>query len=498
MNRISAMSLYFKQPIFKIAILFLFIFLCLDLSSQTFSVSPKVELEKWQSTESYSFYDRFQSANKTIVPMRLQFSEKTEDTVLLLIIDSALNDSKLYFIRPTGRLSVYEDYYLGAEMPDGEILVMSQFYIYRTKKTGQVLVEDKRIRLKDDCNFISSLDGKIGGNRVLLADTYNDTRKGRPYDIISLKVFNMKTRLVERSANLDIGNGILMSHIRLDMVANSNDYVAVSSPLLGEVYVMNNKLKVIDTIVVDYPPIRRTKQLLDSILPDKVLLENYPNAHLNLRIMNKHSFHLRPKINKIAFVGNDLLYIEVPVEEDSYSGRHIDFVYSIPLKKFLNDSGKINNNKEILLSQPLIFNGSNTITISDSLGNDGIYHYYYKVTTISDYNPSVAPILDRTKYPPISSLETIFDTSGIQYDYKDFDYIMFADVGSCSHCRYGSMYGKIMVIHVEENLGALSLSNKNLHKKKYELMFNFPKVFFVEKKILDPCIKINCIYKIDK
>ena len=476
--------------------LLLFVALCNNLLAQTFSVSPKVEIEKWQGTEYYDYYYKFQSKNKTIVPMMQMFTDERSEMLELLVVDSMRNDSKLYFRRPTRGLSIYDDRYLGAEMPNGEILVMVQYYIYRTKKTGVVLEEDKRIRLWNDYNFISRLNAK-SDHKVLLANTYNFTRKGSPYGKISVKVFNMRTRIAERSVKFDIGRGILLSHLSFNMIAKSDDYVAVSDPLKGKVYIMNNKLKVIDTVVVDYPPIRRSEQLLDSILPDDVLIGNYRKAYVNLRIMNDYKIHTKPKIDQIAFIGNDLLYIMVRIDEDAYTGRHVDFVYSISSRKFKNESGVINSNIELMSSQRILFNGTNNVSIQDSLGNDGIYHYYYTTSTIEDYNPDEV-VLSREKCPPISSMETIFDTTGIQYDYKDFDYVMFADYGSCSHCRYGSAYGKIMVVHVQENIGALSLSNKNLHKKKYELMFNSPKVFFAEKKILDPSIKINCIYKIDK
>lgn len=481
----------------KASALFLFVFICLDLLSQTFSVSPKLELEKWQSVEYYDYYNRFQSSSKTIVPMRLQYSEKTEDTVLLLVIDSTLKDIKLYFKRPRKGLSAYEDSYYGAEMPDGEILIMSQFFIYRTQKKEDELKIKKKIRLKDTYNHISRLDGK-SNDKVLLANTYNNSRKGQPYDNITVRIFNMKTRMAEKSVKFDIGKGILLSHYGINMIAKSDDYIAVSNPLKGEVYIMNGKLYIIDTVNIDYPPILLTEQVLDSILPDKVLLENYGKAYLNLQIMDKYKIFIKPKIDKIAFIGNDLLYIMVHIDEAEFTGRHIDFVYSVKSKKFKNINGVINGNNDLMSSQQILFNGTSYETIDDSLGNDGIYHYYYTASTIKDYDPNDAEMLRREKYPPISSMETIFDTTGIQYDYKDFDYIMFADYGACSHCRFGSKYGKIMVVHVEENLGALSLSNKNLHKKKYELMFNSPKVFFVEKKILDTSIKINCIYKIDK
>ena len=477
--------------------LLLFVALCQNLFAQTFSVSPKEELEKWQGAEYYDYDNRFQSASKTIVPMRLKYSKETEDSVLLLVIDSTLKDNKLYFKRPRKGLSAYEDLYYGAEMPGGEVLLKSQFYIYRTQKQENELHLKKKIRLRNSYNFISRLDG-ISKNKVVLANTYNNSYKGRPYDNIRVSIFNMGTRRTEKSVKVDIGKGILLSHYGFNMIAKSDDYIAVSSPLKGEVYIMNNKLNVIDTVKINYSPILHTEQLLDSILPDKVLLENYGKAYLNLQIMSEYKIYLKPKIDKIAFVGNDLLFIMVHIDEAEYSGKHIDFVYSVKSKKFRNSNGVINGNNDLMSSQQILFNGTSYVTIDDSLGNDGIYHYYYTTSTIEDYNPDDAPVLSREKYPPISSLETIFDTTGIQYSYKDFDYIMFTDVGSCSHCRFGSSYGKIMVIHVEENLGALSLSNKNLHKKKYELMFNSPKVFFAEKKILDPSIKINCIYKIDK
>jgi len=476
--------------------LILFVVICQNPLAQTFSVSPKVELEKWQSTEYYDFFYKFQSRNKTIVPMMQMFADERSEMLELLVVDSMRNDSKLYFRRPTRGLSIYDDRYLGAEMPNGEILVMVQYYIYRTKKTGVVLEEDKRIRLWNDYNFISRLNAK-SDHKVLLANTYNFTRKGSPYGKISVKVFNMRTRIAERSVKFDIGRGILLSHLSFNMIAKSDDYVAVSDPLKGKVYIMNNKLKVIDTVVVDYPPIRRTEQLLDSILPDDVLIGNYRKAYVNLRIMNDYKIHTKPKIDQIAFIGNDLLYIMVRIDEEAYTGRHIDFVYSISSKKFKNESGVINSNIELMSSQRILFNGTNNVSIQDSLGNDGIYHYYYTTSTIEDYNPDEV-VLSREKCPPISSMETIFDTTRIQYDYKDFDYVMFADYGSCSHCRYGSAYGRIMVVHVDENLGALSLSIKNSHKKKYELMFNSPKVFFLDKKMLDPSIKINRIYKIGK
>lgn len=86
--------------------------------------------------------------------------------------------------------------------------------------------------------------------------------------------FNIKKKKIEKIINIDVGKGIFLSHFSNHMISTSKNNIAISHPCKPEVYLFDNDLNLLDTIVIDYPNIFKTKNLLDSILTDTLILEN--------------------------------------------------------------------------------------------------------------------------------------------------------------------------------------------------------------------------------
>lgn len=129
------------------------------------------------------------------------------------------------------------------------------------------------------------------------------------------------------------------------MISTSKNNIAISHPCKPEVYLFDNDLNLLDTIVIDYPNIFKTKNLLDSILTDTLILENrYMTINL-LQILHNNNIMKYPRIDKVAFIDEDLLFIFVKPDavvdtNNNWHRNHLHYVYSLSNKDFLKQKEK--------------------------------------------------------------------------------------------------------------------------------------------------------------
>ena len=160
-----------------------------------------------------------------------------------------------------------------------------------------------------------------------------------------------------------------------------------------------------------------------------------------------------PRIDKVAFIDEDLLFIFVKPDavvdtNNNWHRKHLHYVYSLSNKDFFETKGKISNFDAINSSQPLIFHNNKTVAVWDSVDTNNLFKYYISFCEISiDFNSKYIDTIDLSILPPFLHLKSI-DSLNKNQNYEKFNYIMVANYAACSHCKFYDKYPNLMIIHV--------------------------------------------------
>jgi hypothetical protein len=473
------------------------------LVCQSFNEIKTIEVEPIYGDVFYNYYYRIQSENKTIIPL-VPLYENDFDSIALLIIDSLDNLRLLHW---KCEKDMYGDNDIATEgvfLTNDEILLMSQYYLYYLRIKGNQLFTKRRISLpqgKDgDFDAIYPI-GENSSTHVLLVNTYNFSRKGATHDIFRIAKFNIKKKKIEKKITIDVGKGIFLSHFNYQMVSTSKNNIAIANPCKPEIYLFDNDLNPIDTIIINYQNIYKTKNLLDSILTDKIILENKNNTANLIKILHDNKIIRYPKINKIAFIDEDLLFVlvqpDVNVNDNNWAKNKLHYIYSLSNKDFFDKEGMLSDFKAINSSQPLIFHNKRTVTISDTADTNDFFKYYISFWKLAiDFNSKYIDTINPSLLPSSSNLESL---DSFNINYLDFNYVMIADYSACSHCKFGNKFQNILIIHTFSQSDKIEKSEKLVYRKKYHQMFDSPKVYFCADSMINTkLIKINTIYRINK
>ncbi len=470
---------------------------------QHFNVIKTIELETLYGEQFYAYYDRIQSENKTIIPIYPIYEDDFEN-MIYVVIDSLDNFSLLQWKREADK-DGYKDTPIAGIFLDNNKGILISEYLYYFQIKGKQMLTTKKIKPPNQSKYGEFYEiyplGDNSSKYVLLANTYNCSSRKTIYDIFRFAKFNIKKKKIEKIINIDVGKGIFLSHFSNHMISTSKNNIAISHPCKPEVYLFDNDLNLLDTIVIDYPNIFKTKNLLDSILTDTLILENrYMTINL-LQILHNNNIMKYPRIDKVAFIDEDLLFIFVKPDavvdtNNNWHRNHLHYVYSLSNKDFFETKGKISNFDAINSSQPLIFHNNKTVAVWDSVDTNNLFKYYISFCEISiDFNSKYIDTIDLSILPPFLHLKSI-DSLNKNQNYEKFNYIMVANYAACSHCKFYDKYPNLMIIHVFDKNDAYNRSTMLSYKTKYNKMFDNPTVYFCEDSMIDlNKIKINAIYK---
>ncbi len=481
----------------------LFITIISSVFSQEFSIKKQIEINPINNNVFYDYFEKFQCKNRTVVPL-IPLYDTDFDTLFFLTIDSSNNVQWLQWKCEKDKDGDSDVCTKGVCLLNNEMLLMSQYYLYRVKQKGNKLKTVKRIKLPQKENFDFESIYQINGNssnHILLVNTYNFSRSDTLHDVFRLAKYNFKKKKIEESLTLDVGKGIFLSHFSYQWVTTSNHNIAVAHPCKPEIYLFNNNLSSVDTIVVDYPEIYKTKNFLDSILTNNLILKNkYKTANL-IKLLNEKKIVRFPKIEKIAFINEDLLFIliqpDISINSKNWSKNKLHFIYSISNQEFYETKGLLSNFNIINSSQPLMFANNCTVNLSDSVDSKNEYKYYATISKLSiDFQSKYMDAIDLQVLPPFSMLEN--NSSSNTVDYSNYSYIMVADYSACSHCKFDDKFKNVLVLHVFSDTDRHDKATKLFYIKKYEQMFNSVSVYFCTDSLLNfQNLKKNHIYKME-
>ncbi len=489
-----------------ITTLLIFSTITTHLFCQTFSDHKKIEIPQINGDNYFSYRENIKCKNKSIIPL-MPVHETNSDSISFLVVDSLHNTSLLHW---KVEKDLYGNYSYcnggGCCLQKNEMILMTWDHLYHVKQKGNTLETYKKIKLPQKENFdfekILPIYGEASTNNVLLVNTYNYRRSDTVHDIFRLARFNYKKKKIEKTVNIDVGKGIYLSHFSFKWASSTKDNIAIAHPCKPEVYLYDNNLVAKDTIFIDYPAIYKTQTFLDSILPNDFLLDNKPPAYKIIEILNKNKIMRYPKIEQIAFIDDDLLFIYVQPEIDLNASKwtpgKLYFVYSLSKGEFYINEGVKETFSTINRSQPIDFINNYTVNLVDSVDENNQYKYYAAISKISiDFDSKYLSAIDLQKLPDFSALESIsLDTT--QYDYSDYSYIMVSDYSACAHCKFEDKFENILILHTYQG-DEISKSAKLTNQKKYMQMFKNPAVYFCPDSLLNTdSIKLNSIYKIEK
>ncbi|MDR2834778.1 MAG: hypothetical protein LBV69_01065 [Bacteroidales bacterium] len=473
----------------------------LNLLGQEFSVVKEFEIKNINPDIFYNYSPRMiKSKDKTIMPLNPIY-DITEDSLSFLIIDSTLKTSIIKWKYEKDSYGDEDGCYSGLHFPNDNYLLMGDKVLYSVKQINNSLKTQKKIKLPNgegkeykNISYIDYPEQKY----VLLTSTYNSCRFDTIHDVFRLAKFNLKKGKIEKKVSIDVGKGIFLGHYsNYNWIANSSKIIALANPVKSEIYLFDNNLTITDTIKINYPSIYNTGKIIDSILSNQYILENKGYSVNIIQMMVENNIHKLPKIENIVFWDDDLLLIQINSNCDDMKNldclkQRLYFVYSVSQQKFYNENGLLLSDFDIESFLPF---SKNSIWIFDSVDNDDKIKYFAHVDKISiDFDSKYISKIDTTLLSVIN-LES-YNSETQKINFSDFDNIMIADIAACSHCKYDNKYKNIMIIHVYPDEYECTKSEKLLNKRKYEQIFDSPKVFFLKNSLLDANLRKNTIYKI--
>ncbi|NLA25169.1 MAG: hypothetical protein GX879_09410 [Bacteroidales bacterium] len=486
-------------------VFFVFLFLLafsISLTAQTFTLREIKEIETLNGDELYNYFGRIKCNTQSIILLSPEFNDNYE-YVDFLIIDSSYN-ANIYSWK-SEKNHIWGD---NVEIIDGicvsenKFLILTQYYLYYLRLKKDKLKTQGKIKLSQNYdNQFNSIYflGDKPTKYALLANTYNHLRSDQLHDVFRIAKFNLKSKKIEKTVNINMGKGIFLSHYSYQMISTTEEHIAIANPYKPEIYLFDNQLNFIDTVFINYPEIYTTQIFLDSLLTDEFIKENKPGGHNIIEYLNDNDIYSRPRILKIAFINKDLLFVLVQPKIDrkssDWSKYKLHYIYSISDKSFYKDEGFYSYYSHINSSQPLLFVNNSAISMTDSVDSNNKFKYYALINELAiDFKAKYYEIIKYSALPKFSELQA-FDSLDINLNYQDFQYIILTDYMACSHCRFGDSLKNLLVIHTYNQNVKMDKSGQLAYIKKYNQMFDEPKVLFCPISLIDlNLLKLNNIY----
>ena len=279
---------------------------------------------------------------------------KKQDFELLVLKDTLISKMELKNRGLDGGGSAYKS----AVMSNKKLLLLHVdgfLLVYIKNKKGNYILKETLTIKGKHFNTISLLDDE----NVLLMNSYNYYNEEKLYDNYVLCVFNLPTKKVVYSKEMDLGKGILLSHFSSTVLIESKkDKIAMAHPTLPLVYIYNDKLNPIDTIYAQFQDSISVDSVINTVFTDSFLERNRTRPKEIIETIENGKINQMERIEKVFWLSDDIVGYII---RQAFSQERRFVFYSIAEKRELYDkidslfSGNfvsstrvlINNNKTI-------------------------------------------------------------------------------------------------------------------------------------------------------
>ena len=263
-------------------------------------------------------------------------------------------------------------WYKSAVMSDKKLLLLhvdGYLIIYEKDKKGNYALK-KTLNIRGrDFKMLSLLDNET----ILLANSYNGYDKDKLHDNYALCVYNLQTNKIPYYAEMDLGKGILLSHIGTTVLIESKkDKIALAHPTLPFIYIYNENLKPIDTVHVQFQHALSIDSVINTVFSDSYLERINPKDII--QTINDGKIDDMERIEKVFWLSDDVLGYTI---QQPFSQARMFVFYSLSEKRELYS--------RIYDGPPYNFFSSTRVLINNNktIWTDGIYKndksdIYYK------------------------------------------------------------------------------------------------------------------------
>jgi len=248
--------------------------------------------------------------------------------------------------------------------------------VYKKNKKGNYILKETLNIKNRDFNAISLLDSE----NILLMNDYNYYTEKKLYNDYALSIFNLQTKKIIQSKEVDLGKGILLSHFSSTVLIESKkDKIAVAHPTLPFIYIYNEKLEPIDTVYVQFQDTVFVDSVINTVFFDSYLERNKTNPKGIIQIIEEKKIDQMERIEKVFWINNDILGYTI---RQPFLRARIFVLYSMSEKRELC---KKNEPFLVGLNIPYNFTSSTRVLINNnktiwfgSIHKDDESDIYYK------------------------------------------------------------------------------------------------------------------------
>ena len=254
---------------------------------------------------------------------------KKQNFELITIKDRVINRMEL----KNPNLDGGGGWYKSAVMDNEKLLLLHVdgfIVIYQKNKKGNYVLEKTLYIDGRYYNTISLLDSE----NILLSNSYNSENEKKLYDNFALCVFNLRTKKVTYSKEMDLGKGILLSLSSVAFpIESKKNKIAVAHPTLPFIYIYNDSLNPIDTIYVQFQDAVSADSVIHTVFSDAYLELNKSKAKEIIQIINDEKINKLEMIEKVFWLSDDVLGYTVHLP---LSRERMFVYYSISEKRELS------------------------------------------------------------------------------------------------------------------------------------------------------------------
>jgi hypothetical protein len=201
-------------------------------------------------------------------------------------------------------------WYESATMSDEQLLLLHVdgfLVIYEKNKKGKFVLEETFDIMKQigrDFNIISLLDSE----NIILINSYNYYNEKKLYNNYALCIYNLRTKKIVHLIEKDLGKGILLSHFSATFtIENKKDKIAMAHPTLPLIYIYNDKLDIIDTLIVQFKDTVSVDSVINSVFTDSYLELNRPYVKEIIQTIEDKKINQMERIEKVFWLSDDIL-----------------------------------------------------------------------------------------------------------------------------------------------------------------------------------------------
>jgi len=248
--------------------------------------------------------------------------------------------------------------------------------VYKKNKKGNYVLKETLNIGTGKYGVVSLLDNET----VLLMNDYNYYTEKKLYANYALCVFNLQTKEILYSKEMDLGKGILFSHFNSTALMESKkNKIAVAHPTLPFIYIYNEKLEPIDTIHARFQQIVSVDSVINAVFTDSFIERNRFNPGLIIETIENGKIDKMERIEKVFWLSDDIVGYTICQPYSRWA--RIFVFYSISEKRELYKKIELypdgsNAPYNFVCSKRVLINNNKTIWYEDIYEDDESDFYY--------------------------------------------------------------------------------------------------------------------------